>query len=316
MTTATEKDITALAVIEPKDIQAVFTAPNGLDPLLQRIATEARSFVADVNTPTGRKAIAAIAFKVAKTKTYLDGLGKDLVDGLKDLPKKVDANRKTVRDFLDELKDEVRKPLTDWEQEQERIEAEKVARAEAERLAREVENAHELAILLNAEFDRKKQEQIEAIARAKKEREETIAREAAERVHAEAEAKAKAEREASLRREVEARIATEKAEREKADAERRAKEAEEREAKAKQEAIEREARAREEAIAKEQARVAEIDRLAKVEQAKREADKEHRRKVNSEAVATIEALGFDKNGATELVKAIALGKVKHVSIAY
>lgn len=311
-----EKDVTALAVIEPKDIQTVFTTPNALDPILQKIAAEARSFVADVNTPSGRKAIAAIAFKVAKTKTYLDGLGKELVDGLKDLPKKVDANRKSVRDFLDELKDEVRKPLTDWELEQERIEAERVARVEAERLRREVDNAHELAILLNADFDRKKQEEIEAVARAKKEREEQIAREATERARAEAEAKAKEEQEASLRREVEAKMATQRAEREKEEAEQRAKEAEAREAKAKQEAIEREAKARSEATEKEQARVAEIARKEKQEQERREADKEHRRKINSEAAMGIVALGFDENAAKDLVKAIASGKVKHISIAY
>lgn len=311
-----EKEMTALAVIEPKDIQTVFSTPNGLDPILQKIAAEARSFVADVNTPTGRKSIAAIAFKVAKTKTYLDGLGKELVDGLKDLPKKVDANRKSVRDFLDELKDEVRKPLTDWESEQERIEAEKVAREEAERLAREVENAHELAILLNAEFDRKKQEELEAIERAKKEREEQIAREAAERARLAAEAEAKKEQEASLRREVEARMATQRAEREKEEAEKRAKDAEEREAKAKQESIEREARARAEAIEKEQARVAEIARKEKEEQDRREADKEHRRKINAEAALGIMALGFDDNTAKDLVKAIASGKVKNVTISY
>lgn len=313
---ATEKEVAVLAVIEPQSIQAVFTTPNGLDPILQKIAAEARSFVADVNTPSGRKSIAAIAFKVAKTKTYLDGLGKELVDGLKDLPKKVDANRKSVRDFLDELKDEVRKPLTDWEQEQERIEAERVAKAEADRVAREVETAHELAILLNADFDRRKAEEGEAIEGARREREEQIAREAADRVRREAEELAKRVQEASLRREVEAQLATRKAEREKEEAIQRAKDAEARAKKERADSARREEEARAQAVRNEQARVAEAERIAKVEQDKREADKEHRRKINSEAVTGIVALGFDDNAAKELIKAIAGGKIKHVSIAY
>lgn len=315
MSTA-EKEMVALAVIEPQNIQTVFTTPNGLDPILQKIAAEARSFVADVNTPSGRKSIAAIAFKVAKTKTYLDGLGKDLVDGLKDLPKKVDANRKSVRDFLDELKDEVRRPLTEWEQEQERIEAARVAKAEADRLAREVDTAHELAILLNADFDRKKVEEREAVERAKREREEQIAREAAERVRIEAEELAKREKEASLRREVEAQLAAQRAEREKEEAIQRAKDAEARAERERAEAVKREEEARIQAVRNEQARVAEVERIAKLEQERREADKEHRRKINSEAAAGIVALGFDDNAAKELIKSIANGKIKHVSIAY
>jgi colicin import membrane protein len=315
MSTA-EKEMVALAVIEPQNIQTVFTTPNGLDPILQKIAAEARSFVADVNTPSGRKSIAAIAFKVAKTKTYLDGLGKDLVDGLKDLPRKVDANRKSVRDFLDELKDEVRRPLTEWEQEQERIEAARVAKAEADRLAREVDTAHELAILLNADFDRKKVEEREAAERAKREREEQIAREAAERVRIEAEELAKREKEASLRREVEAQLAAQRAEREKEEAIQRAKDAEARAERERAEAVKREEEARIQAVRNEQARVAEVERIAKLEQERREADKEHRRKINSEAAAGIVALGFDDNAAKELIKSIANGKIKHVSIAY
>ncbi|EGT6367902.1 cell envelope biogenesis protein TolA, partial [Escherichia coli] len=54
------------------------------------------SFVPDITTAKGRKEIAYLAYKVAQTKTYLDGLGKDLVAELKEIPKLIDANRKTV----------------------------------------------------------------------------------------------------------------------------------------------------------------------------------------------------------------------------
>ncbi|OCS62006.1 hypothetical protein BBZ50_02590 [Escherichia coli] len=51
------------------------------------------SFVPDITTAKGRKEIASLAYKVAQTKTYLDGLGKDLVAELKEIPKLIDANR-------------------------------------------------------------------------------------------------------------------------------------------------------------------------------------------------------------------------------
>jgi len=53
---------------------------------------------------------------VAKSKTYLDGIGKDYVAELKAIPKAVDAERKRMRDTLDDLKETVRKPLTEWEE--------------------------------------------------------------------------------------------------------------------------------------------------------------------------------------------------------
>jgi hypothetical protein len=87
----------------------------GMDPLLEQIKDEVRSFVPDLSTVTGRKAIASLAAKVAKSKTYLDGLGKDLVADQKAAIKTVDAERKRMRDDLDLLKIEARKPLTDWE---------------------------------------------------------------------------------------------------------------------------------------------------------------------------------------------------------
>ena len=57
-----------------------------------------------------------MAYKVARSKTTLDDIGKELVAGWKDQAKEVDANRKLARETLDALKIKVRKPLTDWEE--------------------------------------------------------------------------------------------------------------------------------------------------------------------------------------------------------
>src|SRR5690606_19013188 len=60
--------------------------------------------------------------KVRRAKSALDALGKEQVDRLKDIPKKIDAERKRMRDELDALAAEVRKPLDEWEQaEQQRV---------------------------------------------------------------------------------------------------------------------------------------------------------------------------------------------------
>ena len=108
---------TELLILPPKETAlAVFSAPQGLEPYLAKIKAELDAFVPDVSTKKGRDAIASMAYKVAKGKTALDNIGKDLVAELKDVPKKIDAERKRMRDLLDLWKDEVRAPLTAWEE--------------------------------------------------------------------------------------------------------------------------------------------------------------------------------------------------------
>lgn len=105
-----------LAVVPPKETALqVFQQPNGLEPYLQKIRAEIDAFVPDVSTRKGREEIASIAHRVARSKTALDGVGKELVAELKEIPKKIDAERKRVRDTLDAWRDEVRAPLNEWE---------------------------------------------------------------------------------------------------------------------------------------------------------------------------------------------------------
>lgn len=110
------KEETALVVLEPTTALAVFTEAGKVDPILAQIKKIVAEFTPDISTAKGRAEIASMAHKVARSKTYLDGIGKDLVDQYKEIPKKIDANRKRIRDELDALKDEVRKPLTEWEE--------------------------------------------------------------------------------------------------------------------------------------------------------------------------------------------------------
>jgi colicin import membrane protein len=106
--------VSALALIETVTAAEVFTE-RGLDSLIERIETEARTTALDISTAKGRKEIASLAAKIAKSKTALDRMGKELVSGWKDQAKKVDVERSRAWDRLEALQKEIRQPLTAWE---------------------------------------------------------------------------------------------------------------------------------------------------------------------------------------------------------
>ena len=311
-----------LVTVEIDRVLNTFTEPKALDPLIDAIAKKVREHKPDVSTAAGRSAIASLAFKVSRTKTYLDDLGKNLVAAMKELPKKVDANRLKMRTQLDALRDEARAPLDAWEAEQARIAAEEKAREEAADLLLQIERDHELALLMDATFDRQAEDRKRLAEQARLDREEQIRREAADRARIEAETRAKLEREEGLRRELEAKMATERAERERAEAVQREQEAREMVALERILASEREEQARVEAAQRERRRQEEEQARVRAETAKREADQEHRRAFNREAVADILETwkAIPGAGADDLAKAVVVailsGKVRHVAIAY
>lgn len=342
-------EITDLVVIEKTNALAVFTNQEQLDPLIEAIEKEARSLVPDLSTKKGRDAIASMAHKVARSKTYIDNAGKDLVAELKALPKQIDESRRLVRERLDALKDEVRRPLTEWEAEQERIKAEEAMNAmHAEALvmnenidlqrAIQYESDHEMALLMNEKIDREREEARQKAEQAKREHEERIKREAEEKVRREADEAAKREIEAAAAREREATLAKERAEREAKElaekAERDRIEAEQRAEREKKEAAEKAERDKQQAIAeeqrkaheeaerikreneqKEQARLAEEKRI-KDEEARRAADKEHRKIVNNKALQDLIAAGVPEECAKLCITAIAKGNITAISINY
>lgn len=105
---------TELVTVESVNPVELFKA-NGTDSLIAEIEARVSGELPDVSTASGRKEIASLAHKVAKSKTLLDGMGKDLADNLNAQLKPINAERKKVRDSLDALKAEIRQPLTDWE---------------------------------------------------------------------------------------------------------------------------------------------------------------------------------------------------------
>lgn len=312
-------DGNSLIPLESINAVEVFTGPN-LDELLAKIRQETATIVPDVSTSGGRKEIASLAYKVARSKTTIDDAGKTLVAGWKKQSAEVDAARKKARDYLDALKDEVRKPLDDWEAEQARIEREAAEKAEADRLAAAEAVAAELA---------KREAEIAAreaaIAAKEKEAADKLAAEQAERERAEreerirAEAAAKAERDAAEAIERAAREAEEAKEAARLAAEKAARDAEEASAKAerdKAEAVrEAEERAAQEAARLNLARAAEEARI-KAEDDKRAANKKHCAAINNAVMADLVTAGCNEATAKLIVIAIASGKVAHTSIAY
>ncbi|WP_429972243.1 hypothetical protein O4O03_12320 [Klebsiella variicola] len=321
-------EIMDLVVIEKKNAMAVFTNNDQLDPLIEAIEKEARSLVPDVTTKKGRDAIASMAHKVARSKTYIDNAGKDLVAELKALPKQIDESRRVVRERLDALKDEVRRPLTEWEAEQERIKAEEAMNAlhvealamneEFDRqMAARIESDHEMALLMNDAFDRDQAEKKAEAERQRVARELEIKRLAEEKAKREAAEQAQREIDAAAAREREAILAKERAEREQREAAERA----EREKQAAVEAERRKAqeeadRIRREAEQREQARLAEEKRKAD-EQARREADVKHRKAVGTEIVKALMAnTSLTRDQAIEVLTAVKDGRIPHTGISY
>lgn len=339
---------TALTTIPTETALQVFSTEQGLEPYLAKIRAEIDAFVPDVSTKKGRDEIASIAHSVARSKTYLDGVGKELVAELKELPKKIDASRKTMRDTLDAWKDEVRQPLTNWEAaEQTRIDGHKRS---IERLLHLTSDLHSLdaaelqsciATAEAVELGEHWQEFTTEAAVAKDRTLTALREQLGQRQRYEAEqaelARLRDEKAARDRQDEQDRIAREAAERATREAEQRAQA--ERDAAAKREAeakaaaerrelelqLQAEQAQRQAAEAEQRAqRAAEaerqrIEREAQAEReatARREADKAHKARVNREALQAFMQGGLDQATAKAAVTLIAQSRIPHISISY
>ncbi len=319
--------MTELAVIEIKPEQApALYVQNGLDGYLTLIREQVKE-VPDLSTAKGRARIASLASQVSRSKTAIEKPGRDYLRQLKEAVKPAEIELRRFVTECDALRDEVRRPLTEWEEEQARIAAEAEQKAAAEALKKQVEADHEIALLLNEKFDRELAEKKAEAERQRTAHEEELKRQAAEKASREAEEKAQREREDAARREAELKLKAEQAERDRIAAEKRAEAekvaATEKAEREKKEAIEAEqrkaqeevARIKREAEAKEEARLAEEKRIAD-ENARRAADVEHRRTINRRVIADLVAQGIPDEHAKAVLLAIAGGKVPDAQIKY
>lgn len=320
-------EVTDLTVIEIKPEQApVLYVAGGLDAYLEQIR-QAVNEVPDLSTKKGRDRVASLAAQVSRSKTAIEKPGREYLKRLKEAVRPAEAEIKRFVDACDELRDATRRPLTEWEAEQERIKAEEAMNAlhtEAlvmnedfdRQLAARIEADHEMALLMNDKFDRDREEQRRQAEQAQREHEERIKREAAEQARRDAEAKHKAEIEAAARREAEEKARAELAERQRIEAEQRAarekQEAEARVEREKAAAVEAE---RLKARQAEEKRLAEEKRVAD-EAAARAANIAHQKRINNEAKDDFVKGGIPEEFARKAVELLAKRQVRNSSINY
>lgn len=321
-------EIMDLTVIEikPEQAPALYRA-GGLDAYLEQIR-QAVNEVPDLTTKKGRDRVASLAAQVSRSKTAIEKPGREYLKRLKEAVRPAEAEIKRFVDACDELRDATRRPLTEWEAEQERIKAEEAMNAlhvEAlamneefdRRLAARIESDHEMALLMNDAFDR---EQADRAAEAERQRiayEEEIKRLAAAAAAREVEQRAQREREEAAHREAVLKAQAEQAERDRIAAEQKAEadkkaavEAERRKAQEEADRIRRDAEQR------EQARLADEKRKAD-EQARREADVKHRKAVGVEVVKALMAnTSLTRDQAIEVLTAVKYGRIPHTGISY
>lgn len=329
--------------IEQAMYMAAFSQENGLQDIVAQITAQAKAQAADIATDMSvaknRKALASLARNVASAKVGIDNTGKSLVEDAKAKIKVVDNNRKAVRDELDELRDEIRRPVTEWEEaekakeeavlcELEFLKAQSVAFENGERLRSEVLQTRlgMIEVMNEPEDDRIKTARQEAIHQLQQHIQSAKEYEAQQaeiaRLEAEKSARERAEYEAKIAAE-----ATEKAKREaeaKAQAERELAERAKIEAQMKAEAAEREKQAMAERMEAEKQAAAEAERqrieaeqrAAAEAEAARAADVEHKRQINRAIFAVMQECGIEENAAKVFLLKLQNGEVPHLKVCY
>jgi chromosome segregation ATPase len=334
-----QEQSTALVLPDTPALVLAYDDPGQMAAILKRIETDALAVAPDLSTATSRKAIASLAFKVARSKTVLDDVGKEISEEARRKVDSVNAIRRQIRDKLDAIKAQVRAPLDKWEAD----EAARIADLEdrlrdftddlpdsgqpsyeIEAVMREIEEipvdaswqefearaneakANAVRILTERIATAKAREAQEAeLARL---RAEVEARERAEQQRLVAE-RAKAEAERIEREKAEAAERAAQAERERA--EREKAEAEARHQRELEAAAERERRA----VEAERQRVAAEQAKAEAERHAREADARHRQEVRDRIAEAIESV-MDENldSVTAVAEAIIAGRIPHVKV--
>lgn len=330
-----------IVAIEQPEIIEAFKVEGGTKALFGRVSENARSVVFDMSVRKDRESLKSFAYSLARIKTTVDNHGKELVSGIKQQAALIDADRKFWRDNMELLQDEIRKPLTDFEQ------AEKDRVAKHENAIESIKNnacyyidttlvelKQSLAFAEQVVVDGSFEEYQEQAKIAKYEAIELLrvavaSREKYEAEQAELEALRQAEQ-VRIQQEHDAQIAREAAEKATREAEERARFEAERVQREKVEVEQREARLKAEkeaaelravqAAENERKRI-EVEQIAKAEAERkaaeaREADQAHKKLICSEALKGLTDLGVSVDQGKAILNAINKGLVPHVSIKF
>ena len=322
------KQLTVIEALDSEKAVLIYTQQEGIEDYKEKFRQDILSVVPDLRTGKSRDAIKSNAFKANKMKAKFEEKGKELAAEYKEIPKKIDATRKMLKEFFDDVAEEARRPLTEWEAEEALKAEQEKERKEAEELAAKVEAEHELALLLHEKWvAAKAKEEADALAEAKRiqdEHDARIAKAAQEKEAAEKQAVIdKAEKEKQ-----EAIDAEAKAKQDLIDAEElREKEAAEAESNRKQAIIDAENQriedkkasdlAVKQAADNERKRIADEQAVIEADRIKREANTKHKGKINKAALeAIVNQSGVSESDAKKIVSAIVKGLIPSVTIQY
>lgn len=109
-----EQKLIAIEEISEANAPAIYVA-GGLQQFIDLVKGEVLGEVPDLKTRKGRERIASLAAKVSKSKTAVEKPGRDYLRRLKEMPKIVEAELREFVTKMDALRDETRRPLTEWE---------------------------------------------------------------------------------------------------------------------------------------------------------------------------------------------------------
>jgi len=253
--------------------------------LMLKLEEEALSEKPDLSTDTSRKRIASRSRKVSSSKVWLLDKGAEVVQDAKDTIAKNREVTKYIEDFCNDLRDKVRKPLTDFEA------SEKI------RIKELNEKIETIINMIDFDF-------VSPSADALAVRLQTVNAIIIDESYAEKTDQAQAEKDSAIKI-IEIRLETQlkyeadqaelaklkadAAERDRLDAERRAKEEEERKAKEAEEA-----KIKAEAELKAKAEQEKKDRLAREKQLKKDAAEKATRKAEAKAKEAAEKAEADR----------------------
>lgn len=337
----TGKDLITVEITNP----ATVFVPQGLEPILVRIETECRKFLSDISTQGGRDNIKSLAHKIARSKGTIDKVGKELTEDMRKQINEINAERNRGVDRLQSLQDEIRAPLTAFEnKEKDRLAGHETALALMASLDKwwedgpltadgirvriesvkshadrdwqefseraEVEKNRVIASLTtHLEARIKADKDAEELAALRKAEEDRKQKERDEQIRAEASENARKQVEAEAKKKADklaADLEAEKAKNSKLEQDRKA-------------ALEKAENDKIKAVQAEKDRAAAAKAKEEEAEAKREANKKHCAKINNEALAAIEAtvIGADEGTWSKaIISAIAKGLIPHVSIKY
>lgn len=307
----------------------------------------------DISTKAGRDAIVSRAASIRSRKATFEKTKLALTEHWRKQTAAVNAKGKVIAERMGALAEEIRAPVTAWEQaeEQRKAEADRIILAlqsaptvtfgmtsaevqdRLERIRGMNLNSEILGVRLDMAEDLKADavaKLTEAVASLKHQEQQAAELERLRAEQAAAEERRQREeqeRAAAAARESAAKAEQERLERAKAEAAERARrEAEEAERRKAQQAID-EANARAEEA--ERAKQAELDRIAREEadrkaaeqaaaeeQRRREADIAHRQQVIETAAEALTKLGLTKKLATAVVNEIASGTIPNVQVVF